>query len=72
MQVIGEKEVERGLSLSLDKLDLTGCSFSKSSLQDFDEINKRKGSCLVLLGAFDDIEVTNRRVCGCFRCFYCI
>ena len=68
MQVIGEKEVERGISLSLDKLDLTGCSFSKSSLEDFDEINKRKGSCLVLLGAFDDREVTDRR--GCFRCFY--
>ena len=68
-QVIAEKHTERGLST--DRLDLTGCSFSKASLDEFDEINKRKGSSLVLLGAFDDIETANRGGCRC-RCFRCL
>ena len=68
IQVIAEKDTEKGLST--DRLDLTGCSFSKTSLEEFEEINKRKGISLVLLGAFDDIENANRGECRC-RCFRC-
>ena len=69
IKVICERKTEKGM----EKLDLTGCGFSKSSLEEFEEINRRKGSSLVMVGAFDDIESAKRgvSVSGCWRCLCC-
>ena len=49
----------------IEKLDLTGCSFSKTSLEELEDLNRRRGN-IVLFGAFDDATLDSKS-CMSFR-----
>jgi hypothetical protein len=57
---------------SIEKLDLTGGSFSQSALEDFDEINRRMAKNIIVFKAFDvQSENQTNSFCSCFRCCCC-
>ena len=53
--------------VKLEKLDLTGCSFSKSSHDEFEEINRRNGN-IIQFGPFDDMPSTSTGFCPDLVC----
>ena len=55
--------------IRIEKLDLTDCSISRASHNQFQEVNKRKGN-VIQIGAFDDLSFTSEKSCTGFRiCF---
>ena len=63
---------EPNCTSTIEKLDLTGCSFSKSALEDFVEINRRKASNIIVFKALDvKNDDESRGFCSCFRCCCC-
>jgi phosphate uptake regulator len=70
LQAFSDKEPDH--VSSIEKLDLTGCSFSQSALEDFDEINRRMAKNIIVFKAFDvQSENHTGRFCSCFRCCCC-
>jgi len=66
VKLIAKSFNEREL-VKLEKLDLTGCSFSKSSHEEFEEINRRNGN-IIQFGAFDDMPSTSTGFCPGLVC----
>ena len=55
--------------ICIERLDLTDCSISRASHNQFQEVNKRKGN-VIQIGAFDDLSFTSEKSCTGFRiCF---
>ena len=70
LQAFSDKEPDH--VSSIEKLDLTGCSFSQSALEDFDEMNRRMAKNIIVFKAFDvQSETQTGSFCSCFRCCCC-
>ena len=55
---------------TLDRLDLTDCSFSQTAVDEFIDINRRKATDLVVFAELDE-RLNTRGLCSCFRCCCC-
>lgn len=53
---------------TIEKLDLSGCSFTESAVQIFDEINRRRASDLIVFKLQDVVDIDKENAAACMGC----